>query len=245
MGRNYVSNNFGRPIKLLDSLPPQSPKLQKTNAKKANTAKNKINVNAWQLNYINEYSKLFEEKEQLKMELTEKQLMLKKVSLRPETAEKSTQTDPPLISDQPQQLIPLQEQTQVVLATSPANIMPSLPPLPLPKTQPKGTTKPKKQPKTYVCECGYDAGNRKNRLTNHQKQFCKLLPRTVKLDFSCPICGIPKTYDGMKSHLLQFANPKRKNQTREGSAHAGKDAAYHSQELEKFKAKYGPKKHQH
>lgn len=96
--------------------------------------------------------------------------------------------------------------------------------------------------KVYICKCGYDAGHRKNRLTKHQQQHCKTMPRTASSDYLCPVCGITKTYDGIKSHLLQFANVNRKNQTRKDSPHAGKDAAFHSAQLNLFKLNFGPKK---
>lgn len=97
--------------------------------------------------------------------------------------------------------------------------------------------------KLYVCKCGYDAKNKKNRSTNHQRQFCKLIPRTVKAEYLCPICGgDDKTYDQVKSHLLQFINPKRKNQTRPNSLHADTSVDEHKRALAWFKNKYGPKK---
>lgn len=261
----YVSRNLGRPIKLLESIPTQhKSQAQKGNvSKKVQPIKKKIDTNAWQRNYINKYTTLFEVKERLKIELAELKSLLKRTNSRPDTVDKSTQTDPLTISNQsvqtdptiisapPQQEILVQHQSQIVPETSstnlPANIEPSpigIVPSPIspPNPQPNAKEKAKKQPKSYVCECGYNAGDRKNRLTNHQNEHCKLYPRTVKSDYLCPICGINKTYNAMKSHLLQFANVNRKNKTREVSGHAGKDAAYHLRELEKFKAKYGPKK---
>lgn len=67
----------------------------------------------------------------------------------------------------------------------------------------------------YICKCGYDAGNRKNRLTTHQNQFCKEHKRSVPCNQRCPICGIENTYFAIKSHLAQIAREGRKNNTRD------------------------------
>ena len=93
----------------------------------------------------------------------------------------------------------------------------------------------------YFCICGYDANGRKNRLTTHQAQFCKMITPTASANFVFPICGITKTYEAIKSHLRQFTKD-RKNKTRTKSQHAAFDTKYHAAALEKFKTEFGPQK---
>lgn len=92
----------------------------------------------------------------------------------------------------------------------------------------------------YICECGYNAGDLKNRLMTHQKQFCKLYIRSVPSNLRCPICGIQNTYLAIKSHLTQFIRAGRKNKTRDARHQIATQS--HIDALAAFKKKYGPKK---
>lgn len=96
------------------------------------------------------------------------------------------------------------------------------------------------QASKYVCDCGYNAGKLKNRLTNHQKQFCKKRPRSVPTDLKCPICGIQNTYEAIKSHLGQFTRKGRINEARDVRHKQSNE--FHQTMLDEFKANYGPKK---
>lgn len=132
-----------------------------------------------------------------------------------------------------------QNNTQAAANLSPENPIADVP---MGDVLPMDAEPAKRPKKVWICECGYDAKGRKNRLTNHQKQFCRLIPRSVKTDFFCPVCKIQKLYDAIKSHLLQFTNPNRKNETRKTSPHASIPPQYHVDILKQFKAKFGPKK---
>lgn len=92
----------------------------------------------------------------------------------------------------------------------------------------------------YICDCGYDAGELKNRLITHQKQFCKVHEPSVPDNLRCPICGIQNTYLGIKSHLAQFARAGRENKTRDARHQITN--VDHLDALAAFKKKYGPKK---
>lgn len=94
----------------------------------------------------------------------------------------------------------------------------------------------------YKCDCGYNAGHRKNRLTNHQKKHCSKRQKSVRTDIPCPICNKEYTYDGLKSHLLPFTKT-RKSQTY-NAAHESRNADEHKLVLQNVKATYGPKKQQ-
>lgn len=93
----------------------------------------------------------------------------------------------------------------------------------------------------YVCDCGYSAGNRSNRLLNHQLKYCPNREVSVRTDIPCPVCDKTFTYDGLKSHLLPFTRANRKSGTY-NEAHGSKNAADHQAILAKVKIMYGPKK---
>lgn len=93
----------------------------------------------------------------------------------------------------------------------------------------------------YVCDCGYNAGNKSNRLINHQLQHCPNREKAVRTDIPCPICAKQFTYGGLKSHLLPFTRTNRKISTY-NEAHADKNSKEHQEVLQKVKAMYGPKK---
>lgn len=97
-----------------------------------------------------------------------------------------------------------------------------------------------KKVQKYVCKCGKYETQLKSRLKTHQQEHCSLFERSVPNDLKCPICGIQNTYNAIKSHLLQFTR-ERKNKIRD-ERHNVKSADDHLTTLEDFKKKYGPKK---
>lgn len=94
----------------------------------------------------------------------------------------------------------------------------------------------------YVCDCGYHAGTRSNRLINHQMQYCPNREVSVRTDIPCPVCAKTFTYDGLKSHLLPFTKTNRKSSTTYNEAHEHKNAIEHEKILTNVKNMYGPKK---
>lgn len=96
-----------------------------------------------------------------------------------------------------------------------------------------------RQTKEYICICGYNAKNKSHRLKNHQKQYCKMMKKSVPVH-PCPICGKQFSYDGLKSHLLAFTKTERGGTYKEEHATVSKDD--HKKILEEVKSKYGPKK---
>lgn len=92
----------------------------------------------------------------------------------------------------------------------------------------------------YVCECGYNAKERKNRLTNHQDKHCNMFKKTVRTDIQCPVCDKEFSYDGLKAHILSFTKVDRKHQTYV-KAHANRSVDQHKLDLDYINEKYGPK----
>lgn len=98
------------------------------------------------------------------------------------------------------------------------------------------TPRRKGERKSYICEeCGYNAKNRKNRLTVHMLRHKKGDPEIPV--FPCEVCGEKMTYIALRSHLRHMANPNRKYGLRHPK-HASLSAAEHQKILDRLKLKY-------
>lgn len=247
--------------------------------KRAHTSKKKDSIPQYQINYINEYHKLFMANSSLasECERLEKVVESQRITIdrlrgklknfetvqvaqtsaqhfqippatnEPEEKEKSlmsqnqteekTEVETEVKTDQLEQLIaeldfqpdqnadvPAIPQTQMESPAISDNVNEQM----MPTT--KHSAKAKKE---YVCSCGYKAGNRKNRLTVHQQQHCRLVKKTAPI-YKCEICDIEMPYEGIKSHLRQYAKPARQFNVG-NEKHAKFDANYHLKCIEDLK----------
>lgn len=80
---------------------------------------------------------------------------------------------------------------------------------------------PEMQPKNsrFVCDdCGY-ATNRKNNLTNHRNETCKVRRAHGLLlgsDTMCKICKKPMRHNALRAHIRHFINTLRSNKVIKG-----------------------------
>lgn len=230
-----------RKIIVLDQLPSPSPaKIPRKRQPKPKTT----SYEDWQCNYINEYSKLFISYEALKKENFEQkgtietlQIMLKSAENEynrfADVPENASDVNTDSGYDQTDTNSSGSQLLDQGFSDSGTNLLDD-------ESEIKNFDSKVISASKYICDCGYDAGELKNRLITHQKQFCKVHEPSVPNNLRCPICGIQNTYLGIKSHLAQFARAGRENKTRDARHQITN--VDHLDALAAFKKKYGPKK---